>query len=117
MRSALLVGRQTIDIAIERLPQTSDPVRHLDELVASFEGNRHLRVRFTGEAGAVAAPIVENSPFGAVPDWFVHLIRVAPVVERVPITVEGRAYGTLYSRPTLKPPIERALRNAKGTPG
>jgi two-component system sensor histidine kinase UhpB len=95
MRSALLVGRQTIDIAIERLHQTPDPARHLDELVASFEGTRHLRVRFIGEAAAVAAPIVEKPPFGAVPDWFVRLIRVAPVVERVPITVEGRAYGTL----------------------
>jgi two-component system sensor histidine kinase UhpB len=95
MRSALLVGRQTIDIGIERLQQTPDPSRHLDELVASFEGNRHLRVRFIGKAPAVTAPIVEKPLFGALPDWFVHLIRVAPVVDRIPITVDGRAYGTL----------------------
>ena len=95
MRSALLVGRQTIDIEIERLRQTPDLSRHLDELVASFEGNRHLRVRFIGEAPAVAAPIVEKPPFGVVPDWFVHLIRVAPVVDRIPITVDGRDYGTI----------------------
>jgi len=95
MRSALLVSRRTIDIAIERLHQTPDPSRHLDELVASFEGNRHLRVRFIGEASALTAPIVEKPPFGAVPDWFVHLIRVAPVVDRVPITVDGRDYGIM----------------------
>jgi two-component system, NarL family, sensor histidine kinase UhpB len=95
MRSALLVGRQTIDIAIERLQQAPDPSRHLDELVASFEGNRHLRVRLIGEAPAVTAPVVEKPPFGALPDWFVHLIRVAPVVDRVPITVGGHALGTL----------------------
>ena len=95
MRSALLVGRQTIDISIERLRQTPDLSRHLDELVASFEGNRHLRVRFIGDAPAVTAPIVEKPPFGAVPRWFVHLIRVAPVVDRVPITVDGRDYGII----------------------
>ena len=95
MRSALLVGRQTIDLAIERLQQAPDPSRHLDELVASFEGNRHLRVRLIGAAPAVTAPIIEEPPFGALPDWFVHLIRVAPVVDRVPITVGGHAFGTL----------------------
>jgi len=44
MRSALLVGRQTIESAIERLQQAREPLRDLDELVVSFEGNRHLRV-------------------------------------------------------------------------
>jgi len=95
MRSALLVGRQTIESAIERLQQAPDPSRGLDELVASFEGNRHLRVRFIGEAQAVAAPVVESAPFGAVPSWFVRVIGVVPVADRVPITVGGRDYGTI----------------------
>jgi two-component system sensor histidine kinase UhpB len=95
MRAALLVGRQTIDIAVERLLQGPDLSRHLDELVASFEGNRHLRVRFIGEAPAATAPIVEKPPFGTVPDWFIRLIRVASVVDRIPITVDGRDYGII----------------------
>ena len=56
MRSALLVGRKTIESAIERLQQAPDPSRDLDDLVASFQGNRHLRVGFIGEAQAVAGP-------------------------------------------------------------
>jgi hypothetical protein len=44
MRSALLVSRQTIESAIERLQPAREPLRDLDELVVSFEGNRHLRV-------------------------------------------------------------------------
>jgi len=95
MRSALMVGRQTIESGIERLQQAADPSRGLDELVASFEGNRHLRVRFAGLAEAVATPVVESPPFGAVPNWFVRIIRVAPVTDRVPITVGGRDYGTI----------------------
>jgi two-component system, NarL family, sensor histidine kinase UhpB len=95
MRSALLVGRQTIESAIERLQQAPDPLRDLDELVASFEGNRHLRVRYIGEAQAVAAPVVESPPFGAVPGWFVRVIGVVPVADRVPITFGGRDYGVI----------------------
>jgi len=95
MRSALLVGRQTIENAIERLQNTLDPSRGLDDLVTSFQGNRHLRVRFMGEAEAVAAPVVERPPFGALPGWFVRIIGVEPVVDRVPVVVGGRDYGTI----------------------
>jgi two-component system sensor histidine kinase UhpB len=95
MRSALLVGRQTVESAIERLRQAPDPSRDLDDLVSSFKGNRHLRVRLVGEAEAVAAPVVERPPFGAVPGWFVRVIGVVPVVDRVPFAVSGRDYGTI----------------------
>ena len=95
MHSALLVGRQTIEKAIDRLQNAPDPSRSLDDLVASFEGNRHLRVRFIGEAEAVAAPVVEKPPFGALPGWFVRIIGVGPVADRVPIAVNGRDYGTI----------------------
>ena len=95
MRSALLVGRQTIESGIERLQQATDPSRGLDDLVTSFKGNRHLRVQFAGQAKAVATPVVESPPFGALPNWFVSVIRVAPVTDRVPILVGGRDYGTI----------------------
>src|SRR5271169_2867223 len=95
MRSALLVARHTIENAVERLPDAPDPSYALGELVASFEGNRHLRVRFIGEAQAIAAPVVEAPSFGAVPNWFVRVIGVVPVADRVPITVGGRDYGTI----------------------
>jgi two-component system, NarL family, sensor histidine kinase UhpB len=95
MRSALLVTRHTIENAVERLQDAPDPGYALGELVASFEGNRHLRVRFIGEAQAVATPVVESPSFGAVPNWFVRVIGVVPVADRVPITVGGRDYGTI----------------------
>ena len=95
MRSALLVTRHTIENAIERLQDAPDPSYALGELVASFEGNRHLRVRFIGGAQAVAAPVIESPSFGAVPNWFVRVIGVVPVTDRVPIAVGGRDYGTI----------------------
>jgi len=95
MRSAFLVGRQTIENAVERLQNAPDPSRSLDELVTLFEGNRHLRVRFIGEAGAVAAPALERPAFGTVPRWFVDAIGVEPMTDRIPLAVGERRLGTI----------------------
>lgn len=95
MRSALRVGRQTIDNAVRQLEGSHDPQRDLDDLVASFAANRHLRVAVTGGAVAAAGPTSDRTLFGEVPAWFVWLVGVAPVADRVPIAIEGRPYGAI----------------------
>src|SRR5438105_1770650 len=95
MRAAFVVGRHTIESAIDRLQNARDPSRDLDDLVASFQGNRHLRVRHAGDTPAVAAPSMEKSKFGRPPAWFVRLIGVSPEAEQIPIAVGGREYGTI----------------------
>jgi two-component system, NarL family, sensor histidine kinase UhpB len=95
MRSALLVGKQTIENAVEGLQNTPNPSRALDDLVASFAGNRHLRVRFIGDPMAVTAPVVERPAFGDIPGWFVRVIGVEPVADRVPVVLGERRLGTV----------------------
>ena len=95
MRAALLVGRQTIENAVERLKTAHDPLRDLDDLVASFKGNRHLRVRLNGEAAVLAVPAAEKAALGGVPEWFVRAIGVAPQRAQIPVTLGARDYGTI----------------------
>jgi two-component system sensor histidine kinase UhpB len=95
MRAALLVGRQTVETAIERLQGVPNPARDIDEVVASFKGNRHLRVRLSGEAAAFATPAAEKAILGGVPRWFVGVIGVTPETERIPVTISGRDYGMI----------------------
>lgn len=95
MQSALLVGRQTVENAVLELPKSRDPRHDLENLIASFRGNRHLHVALTGDAGAVAEPAVEAPPFGSIPDWFVRLIGVAPVTERLPVAAGSQSYGSV----------------------
>jgi two-component system, NarL family, sensor histidine kinase UhpB len=95
MRAALLVGRQTIETAIERLQSVQNPTRDIDDVVASFNGNRHLRVRFSGTAVALATPAVEKTVLGGVPRWFVDVIGVTPETERIPVAISGRDYGMI----------------------
>ena len=95
MRAALLVGRQTIENTVERLQTAGDSLHDLDDLVASFNGNRHLRVRLSGEAAAFAAPATEKATLGGVPEWFVRVIGVAPQRVQIPVAVGARDYGTI----------------------
>ncbi len=95
MRAAFLVGRQTIQSAIDRVQNAADPSRAIDDLIASFNGNRHLRVRHVGEMPAFAVPTIEKSKFGRPPAWFVRLIGVAPEGDRIPVTIGDRDYGTI----------------------
>jgi len=96
MHAALQVARQTVASTIDRLQSAADPSRNLRDLVASFEGNRHLRVWLVGEAATAAAkPSVESSPFGSVPLWFTRIVGVAPLTDRIPIALGGSDYGTV----------------------
>lgn len=96
MRAALLVGYQTIEIEIERLSNNANPTRDLDQLIASFQGNRHLRVWLSGAKPAVVAtPVDEHSQFGRMPAWFVRIIGGAPETRRISATIGGRDHGTV----------------------
>jgi two-component system sensor histidine kinase UhpB len=95
MRSALLVGRQMVENAVAELSNSRDPQRDLEKLIASFKGDRHLRISLTGDAQASTVPPGDQSPFGVVPAWFVELIGVAPTADRVPIVLGGHSYGSV----------------------
>jgi two-component system sensor histidine kinase UhpB len=95
INSALQVGQQIVKSALAGLPESPDPRRSLEDLVASFKGNRHLRVSLTGDAGATAEPSLASSHFGAVPPWFVRLLGISPIVDRVPVAIAGQDYGSV----------------------
>jgi two-component system sensor histidine kinase UhpB len=95
MSAALQVGRQTIENALARLSDSGDPAPELTALVASFDGDRHLRVALRGSERAVAAPPVEHSRFGPAPDWFVALVGVRPQTAQLPVRIGARVYGTV----------------------
>jgi len=103
MRAALLVGRRTVDNAVPGIQASQDPQRDLERLVAVFNGNRHLRVSLAGDPAVVADPAVETSPFGEPPAWFVRLIGVPSINDRVRIAIPGRPDATVV--------IETAPRN------
>ena len=90
MRSAATVARQVIETSLARLGTAAHPQEDLEALVASFRGNRHLRVFLTGAGTAVAAPTVEIPAFGKVPGWFADLVGVAGETTLIPVSTPWR---------------------------
>jgi two-component system, NarL family, sensor histidine kinase UhpB len=95
MRSALAVAQQTIATAVTALGRSEAPRRDLEQLIASFQANRHVRVRLDGEASAGAPAAFDAPPSDPVPAWFVRLIGVPPSSLRIPIIVAGQDYGAI----------------------
>jgi two-component system, NarL family, sensor histidine kinase UhpB len=95
MNSALQVGRQFVESALARIPESPDQRRSLEELVAVFKGSRHLRVSLTGSGTATVEPSREGSHFGTGPAWFARLLGIAPLAAKVPVTIAGKDYGNI----------------------
>jgi two-component system, NarL family, sensor histidine kinase UhpB len=95
MRSALAVGRQTVAAAVGNLKPGDHVQREVEQIVLSFQGNRHLRVSMTADPSARAEPSIERPVLDSVPAWLVGLIGGRPETERVPVTVGGRSYGAI----------------------
>ncbi len=96
MRSALLVAEQTVDDVVSQIGGSRNPQRDLADLVASFKGNRHLRVSVIDNGAAEQVnPVNDHRPFGGVPRWFIRLIGVAPETHRIPVMLSGQPLGTV----------------------
>jgi len=95
MRSALAVGRQTIEAAVGSLEPSDHVPRDLEQIVLSFKGNRHLRVSMTADPAARAEPSIERPVLDSIPPWLVTLIGGRPQTEQIPVSVGGRGYGSI----------------------
>ncbi|MGO8917541.1 MAG: ATP-binding protein [Stellaceae bacterium] len=95
MRSALAVAQQAVAVGIAGLDRSDDRRRDLERLVASFRGNRHLRVTLSAEDSAVAMPQADAPELTAAPRWFERLIGVTPSRVQIPVAAAGREYGEI----------------------
>ena len=92
LRSALVVGRQTVENAAREIDGSPKPQRDLEDLLASFRGSRHLRVWVTSGG---AHPEVQSIGEQSAPAWFARLIGVQSATERVPVTIGGLPFGAV----------------------
>jgi hypothetical protein len=88
MRSALQVGEQIVKSALKLLPELTDRRRGLEELVAAFNGNRHLRVSLTGREIVSSATILPVSSLTS----FTRDFRSCTSTGRVRLQIRSRCW-------------------------
>lgn len=95
LAAALAGARQTVASAYEDLPRSDHPERDLRQLVATFDGNRHLQATLIDSRGAVTFAS-HAAPALAAPGWFRDLLGDKLPDAHIPAPKPGQ--GTIVVR-------------------
>jgi two-component system sensor histidine kinase UhpB len=98
LRAALDVGARTIRNGFDDLSRSSDRAADLRHLIATFNGNRHVRATLIDAQGQPLTVSQLFQPTLAVPDWFRHIIAGHPGVVRLAVP-ESTAAVILQAEP------------------
>ncbi|MBV9430684.1 MAG: HAMP domain-containing protein [Hyphomicrobiales bacterium] len=95
MHAAMAVGQRMARNAITDAGLDAEPDRKLRQLVADFDGDRHLRVSWTNEAGGIVASSELAPALEFVPDWLYRLLAGPPNIVRLPMPAPLHGRGSI----------------------
>jgi two-component system, NarL family, sensor histidine kinase UhpB len=98
MHAAIAVGEHTIHNAVDDAEEAATPLRHLELLVADFDGDRHLQVSLLGRDGRILYQSTPLVPADPAPDAFYRLLAGRPVAARIELPSPFDQYGTMLLR-------------------
>jgi two-component system sensor histidine kinase UhpB len=96
--SVVRLAREFVETLIGDLKESADPDRKLSEIVESLAQLRHVSISHLGDVGTATRVV----PIGAMkeaadgpPEWFVRLVRPEQTTMSVPISIDGKSFGSL----------------------
>jgi two-component system, NarL family, sensor histidine kinase UhpB len=95
MQAALLSGEHRVRDSIDHLAKVADREGDLRRLIATFNGDRHVRATLLDSSGQSRASSVLSRPLHPEPDWFFDLLGVAPTTRLISIGGDGTNGETL----------------------
>jgi two-component system sensor histidine kinase UhpB len=99
LRAALDVGAKSISNGLVDLTAVDDPGTYLRRLVATFNGNRHVRATLLDEQDQPVATSELFDPTEVVPAWFRDLIGSVPGPVRLKVPPAGNGAIVLRADP------------------
>jgi two-component system sensor histidine kinase UhpB len=101
MHAAMAVGQRMARNAIADAGLNPDPDRELRQLVADFDGDRHLQVSWIDGAGRTIASSKLAPPPEPVPDWLYRLLAGEPNIVQLsmPPSLQGKGSVELATDP------------------
>ena len=85
MRAGVAGGRLAAEKVLEDLPASNHPARDLRQLVATFDGDRHVQATLLDLEGRRLAASTPFSPPHPAPPWFLSAVRSSAPVVRLAI--------------------------------
>jgi two-component system sensor histidine kinase UhpB len=85
MQAALLSGEHRVRDSVQYLPEVADREGDLRRLIATFNGDRHVRATLLNERGQSVAYSVLATVRHPTPEWFFDLLGVRPSASLIPV--------------------------------
>jgi two-component system sensor histidine kinase UhpB len=95
LRASLDVGAHTVHNAVDDIEEAATPLRHLELLVADFDGDRHLQASLIGYDGRIIYRSTTLPPTDPAPDWFYRLLAAQSVSSRIDLPAPFSRFGTM----------------------
>ena len=89
LQAGMTGGVQTVLSAFEDLPRSDHAERDLHQLVATFDGNRHVRAELLAANGDVVLTSIREGGMRPSPSWFARLFGPPPSSKRIAAPVPG----------------------------
>jgi two-component system sensor histidine kinase UhpB len=110
LTAGLSGARQTVGGAFEDLPNSDHAARDLRQLVATFDGNRHVGANLLGADGKVALASQTQTPDRPAPAWFARLLGSTPPPLRIAVPATAGGYPAIVLTPTAEIDVAAAWR-------
>jgi two-component system sensor histidine kinase UhpB len=95
MRAAIAVGEHTIHNAVDDVEEAATPLRHLELLIADFDGDRHLQASLVGLDDRILYSSTPLFPNDAAPEWFYRLLAERSVTSLITLPAPFARFGTI----------------------
>jgi two-component system sensor histidine kinase UhpB len=95
LHAAIDVGAHTIHNAVDDVEEAARPLRHLELLVADFDGDRHLQASLVGLNDRIIYRSTPQPPTDPAPDWFYRLLAARSVSSRIELPAPFARFGTI----------------------
>lgn len=99
LRAALETSESVVRAAVRTLPNDSDPSLYLGQLVATFDGNRHVQAELTNIEERTLVMSAIAHPQHPAPAWFFGFIDAAAETIRFPVAAPPYTAVVLTSDP------------------
>jgi two-component system sensor histidine kinase UhpB len=95
MQAALSSGERRVRDALAYLPEVADREGELRRLIATFNGDLHVRAALLDARGGSIARSTLSASLNPTPDWFYDLLGVRPTASLIPIPTSMAAERTV----------------------
>jgi two-component system sensor histidine kinase UhpB len=92
--AAIEVGAHTVHNAVDDAEEAANPLRHLELLVADFDGDRHLRASLVN-GDRIIYHSTPQPPSDPAPDWFYRLLAARSVSSRIDLPAPFARFGNI----------------------